>query len=75
VGECREHSLLMDAGGWWVRVVRDTRDEERGYKGNIGEGDTQCRRKGKRPSLVRVEREMEETSMRTDSGEERIAPR
>ncbi len=29
----------MDVGGWWVRVVRDTRDEEEGYyKGNIGEG-------------------------------------
>ncbi len=29
-----------------------------------------CRRKGKRASLVRVGREMEDTSMRTDSGEE-----
>ncbi len=34
-----------------------------------------CRRKGNRPSLVRVGREMEETSMQTDSGEGRIAPR
>ena len=29
-----------------------------------------CRRKGRRPSVVRVGREMEDTSMRTDSGEE-----
>ena len=35
----------------------------------------ECRRKGKRPSLVRVGREMEDTSMRTDSGEGRVAPR
>ncbi len=34
-----------------------------------------CRRKGKRPSLVRVGREMEDTSMWTDSGEGRMAPR
>ena len=31
--------------------------------------------KGKRPSLVRVGREIEDTSIRTDSGEGRIAPR
>ena len=33
------------------------------------------RRKGRRPSFVRVGREMEDTSMRTDSGEGRMAPR
>ena len=34
-----------------------------------------CRRKGKRPSLVRVGREIEDTSILTDSGEGRMAPR
>ena len=33
------------------------------------------RRKGRRPSFVRVGGEMEDTSMRTDSGEGRMAPR
>jgi hypothetical protein len=31
------------------------------------------RRKGRRPKFVRVGMEMEDTSMRTDSGEERLA--
>ena len=34
-----------------------------------------CRRKGRRPSLVRVGREIEDTSILTDSGEGRMAPR
>ena len=34
-----------------------------------------CRRKGRRPSLVRVGREIEDTSILTDSGEGRIALR
>ena len=34
-----------------------------------------CRRKGKRPSVVRVGREIDDTSILTDSGEGRIAPR
>ncbi len=33
------------------------------------------RRKGRRPSLVRVGREIDDTSMRTDLGEGRVAPR
>jgi hypothetical protein len=38
-GECGEHWLLTDVIGWWGRVVRDTRDEEGGYKENTGEGE------------------------------------
>jgi hypothetical protein len=33
------------------------------------------RRKGKRPSFVRLGRELEDTSMRTDPGEGRMGPR
>jgi hypothetical protein len=38
--ECEEHWLLRDVEGWWGVVAEDTRDAERGYKGNTGGGDT-----------------------------------
>ncbi len=39
-GECGQHWLMTDVVGWWGRVVRDTRDEEGGYKGDTEGGDT-----------------------------------